>query len=295
MKIFFIGLGKMGAPMASNLINQGYNVKIFDINKALYKKFKSKKVQLAHSINELVEGYDIVFSMVPDGNALKKIILNKKNKIYNNKKNSSTWIDCSSIDYQTTVSVFKILKRNNVSFLDAPVSGGVTGAKNASLSIMVGGELQTFKKVKKVLSCLGTNISYLGSSGSGQIVKACNNMMLGINMIGISEAFTMAKAFGIKEKEFFNICSVSTSSSWAMLNHIPIKGLVKNSAANNNFKPGYAAKLINKDLKISQAMANKIGINVSLGKKASSLYNIFCKEGNDNLDYSAIIKTLKKK
>ena len=293
--IFFIGLGNMGKPMVNNLIKNKFKLTIFDINKNSYKSFNGKNVKIAKSINEISNGYDVIFTMIPDGKILKNIIQDIKNNLFSKKSNNLIWIDCSSVDLKTTLEISKILKNNNIHFLDAPVSGGISGASNGSLSIMVGGEKRIFIKVKKLLYCLGKNITYLGNSGAGQIVKACNNMMLGINMLGICEAFTIAKSLGIREKDFFKICSVSSSSSWAMLNHLPIKGLVKHSAANKNFKAGYASKLINKDLKIALALAKESDVNITLGKNASKTYDKFCKGKNKNLDYSAIIKTIKKK
>ena len=293
--IFFIGLGNMGKPMVNNLIKNNFQLTIFDINKNSYNSFKDKNVKIAKSTNEISNRYDVIFTMIPDGKVLKNIVKDKNNNIFSKKTNNLIWIDCSSIDLKTTLEISNILKNNNIHFLDSPVSGGVSGAINGSLSIMVGGEKKTFMKVKKLFYCIGKNVSYLGSSGAGQIVKACNNMMLGINMLGICEAFTMAKSLGVSERDFFKICSVSSSSSWAMLNHLPIEGLVKNSAANKNFKAGYAAKLISKDLKIALALAKEAGVNITLGKNASKKYDTFCKGKNQDLDYSAIIKTVKKK
>ena len=293
-KIFFIGLGKMGTPMSKNLIKEKYSVTIFDVNSKAYNNFKTNKVKLANSIYDIKDEYDVIMSMLPDGKTLTNIIFRDNKKLLNFIKKNTIWIDCSSIDYQATLKIYNTFKQQNIYFLDAPVSGGVTGAASGNLSIMVGGDKNIFYKSKKILECIGQNIYYMGSSGSGQIVKACNNMMLGINMLGISEAFTMAKKFGIAEKDFFKICSVSTSSSWAMLNHLPVKGIVKNSAANKNFKGGYAVKLMNKDLQISQAMAKKINLNTPLGKNAAKIYSSFSKKNNQNLDYASVIKALKK-
>jgi len=151
-----------------------------------------------------------------------------------------------------------------------------------------------FNKSKKIFSCLGKNVLHIGPSGAGQIVKACNNMMLGINMIGVCEAFLLANKFKINTKKFYEICSKSTGSSWAMLNHLPIKGIVESSAANNKFKPGYAARLILKDLKISNEMAKSVKLKASMGNKAHELYKKFCNADKNNLDYAAIIKLISK-
>ena len=291
--ISFIGLGNMGNPMATNLITKNYNLKIYDINPILYKPFKKTNALVANTLDKLTEDSNVFITMLPDGKALYKLILGK-NGLINSIKNNSIFIDCSSSDYDATIEVSKALNKKNIKFLDAPVSGGVSGAKNGSLTIMVGGNKNAFNKSKKILKCLGNNIIHIGDSGSGQIVKACNNMMLGINMIGVCEAFLLANKFGIDKKKFYDICVTSTSSSWAMQNHLPVAGIVKNSAANNKFKPGYAAKLILKDLKISQEMAKSAKLNTTMGKKALELYKIFCNQDKNNLDYTAIIKILNK-
>lgn len=291
--ISFIGLGNMGRPMALNLIKKNYNLKIYDINSILYKPFKKTNALVANTMDKLTEDSNVFVTMLPDGKALYNLILGK-NGLINSIKKNSIFIDCSSSDYGVTIEVSKALNKKNVKFLDAPVSGGVSGAKNGSLTIMVGGNKNAFNKSKKILKCFGNNIIHIGNSGSGQIVKACNNMMLGINMIGLCEAFLLANKFGIDQKKFYDICVTSTSSSWAMQNHLPVAGIVKTSAANNKFKPGYAAKLILKDLKISQEMAKKAKLNTTMGKKALELYKIFCNQDKNNLDYAAIIKILNK-
>ena len=291
--ISFIGLGAMGVPMALNLIKKKYNLYLYDINKKNYKFFKNYESKIAFNYNDLTKNANIFISMLPDGKALSNLVLGKNGIIHLIKKNS-IFIDCSSVDYQTTLNVSKAFKKKGIKFLDARVSGGVSGAKNASLTIMVGGTKETFNHAKKVLNTLGENVIHIGKNGSGQIVKACNNMMLGINMVGVCEAFLLAKKYNIDLKKFYDIASKSSGSSWAMNTHLPIEGIVKSSAANNNFKPGYAAKLILKDLQIAQDMAKHVNIKTSLGSKALKLYKKFCNLDKHNLDYSAIIKILSK-
>ena len=289
--ISFIGLGKMGKPMALNLLKRKFNLTIYDLNLKHYDNFKKHNVKLASGIVQLTEKNSVFITMLPDGKALQKLVLGK-NGLINSIKKNSVFIDCSSVDYSTTVRVSKALNNVGVKFLDAPVSGGVVGAENASLTIMVGGNINGYRKVKKILTSMGKKVIHVGNSGAGQIVKACNNMMLGINMIGVCEAFLLAKKFGINQKKFFEIASISSGSSCAMLNHLPFKGIINSTAANNKFNPGYAAKLILKDLNISQEMSKKVNFNTILGKKALELYKIFCNKDKKNLDYAAIIKIL---
>ena len=170
---------------------------------------------------------------------------------------------------------FQMLLQKKNKIYRCSVSGGVSG-QTPTLTIMVGGK-KTYNGAKEILN-FGKNIIYVGKSGTGQIVKACNNMMLGINMIGVCEAFLLAKKYKIDLKKFYDITSKSSGSSWAMNTHLPIKGIVNSSAANNNFKPGYAAKLILKDLSIAKQMAKKISLNIFMGNKAHNLYNSFCKK-----------------
>ena len=292
-KISFIGLGNMGKPMAFNLLKKKFDIKIYDINRSLYKPFKNTNAKIAASNEELSTDERIFISMVPDGKALREFVLGQ-NGIINFIKKKSIFIDCSSVDYESTIKISEELNKIGVSFLDAPVSGGISGAKNASLTIMVGGKKAAFNKAINIFKALGENIIYVGKSGTGQIVKACNNMMLGINMIGVCEAFTLAKKYKIDLKKFYDITSKSSGSSWAMNAHLPIAGIVKSSAANNSFKPGYAAKLILKDLQISQEMAKRVKFKTSMGLNAFKLYKIFCKLDKKNLDYAGIIKILEK-
>ncbi len=292
-KISFIGLGNMGNPMVFNLLKKKYDLKIYDINESLYKPFKKTNATITNLQEELSKDIRVFITMLPDGKALKEFVLGK-NGVINFIEKKSIFIDCSSVDYETTIKISKELKKKGVNFLDAPVSGGVSGAKNATLTIMVGGSRASFNKSLNILRTLGKNIFYVGKSGTGQIVKACNNMMLGINMIGVCEAFLLAKKYKIDLKKFYDITSKSSSSSWAMNTHLPIAGIIESSAANNNFKPGYAAKLILKDLLISQEMAKRVKIKTLMGLNALKLYKIFCKLDKKNLDYAAIIKVLEK-
>ena len=290
-QISFIGIGNMGTPMALNLIRKKHKLNIYDLNSKLFKPFLKTNAKIVSDLSDLSKDSNFFITMLPDGKALQNLIFNS-NGILNKIKKNDILIDCSSIDYDTTIKVSKALSKKGAQLLDAPVSGGVSGAEKATLTIMVGGKKQVFNKAKFILDCLGKNIIYVGNSGSGQIVKACNNMMLGINMIGVCEAFSLANKYGIKNTTFFEICSKSSSSSWAMLNHLPVKRIVDSAAANNNYRPGYAAKLILKDLNIAQGMAKNVSFLASMGKKAQILYKNFCKSGKENLDYSAIIKYL---
>ena len=177
--------------------------------------------------------------------------------------------------------------------LDAPVSGGVGGAEAGTLTFMVGGSDQAFARAKPLLEVMGKNVIHAGGSGNGQAAKVCNNMILGISMIALSEAFTLAEALGLGHRKLFEISSKASGSCWAMLNHLPVPGIVETSAANRDYKPGFSAAMMQKDLKLSQAAADQAGVATPLGAEAAALYTLFVNGGNEGLDYSAIVKLIK--
>ena len=179
--------------------------------------------------------------------------------------------------------------------LDAPVSGGVSGAEAGSLTFMVGGEKIALEKVMPVLEVMGKNIVHAGGSGSGQAAKACNNMLLGISMIGISESFTLADRLGLDPKVLFDIMSSATGDCWALRNHLPIAGIVETSAANRSFSPGFAVAMMAKDLRLAEAAAKSVDLQADLGILASKMYTEFEKGGSGHLDYSAIINLIQRK
>ena len=178
-------------------------------------------------------------------------------------------------------------------FLDAPVSGGVAGAENAALTFMCGGTPEAFARAEPILQKMGRNIIHAGGAGNGQAAKVCNNMILGISMLGISEAFALAEKLGLDAKALFDISSKSSGSCWAMLNHLPVPGIVETAAANRDYKPGFAAAMMLKDLRLSQEAANQAGAATPLGAEAAALYGMFVAAGNGELDYSAIIRMVR--
>ncbi len=290
-KIAFIGLGNMGNPMVKNLLKAGLDLRVYDKEKNIEKDLNGLTLYLADSITDVCKGVNLVITMLPNGDIVNDVLFGK-NGVVENVKEGTTFIDCSTIDYKTTVNITQKLKSVGNFYLDAPVSGGVSGAVNASLTFMVGGDKQVYKDNLSVFKIMGKKIFHVGSNGSGQVIKACNNMILGINMIALAESFSLADKLGIDSKMLFDVSSCSTGSSWAMLNHLPIKDIVENSAANNDFKGGYSAALINKDLKIAKAALDSVNLKSPLANKASEIYEEFCLSENKNLDYSAIIKLI---
>ncbi len=202
------------------------------------------------------------------------------------------FIDCSTIDVETARNVHSAAAEGGFAMLDAPVSGGVAGAEAGSLTFMVGGAEDAFARAEPVLADMGKKIVHAGPAGNGQAAKICNNMILGITMIGIAEAFTLANKLGLDAQNLFDIASQASGSCWAMLNHLPVPGIVETSAANRDFKPGFAAAMMHKDLKLAEAAAAAAGASTPLGGHAAALYTQFVDAGNGGLDYSGIIKLI---
>ncbi len=199
-------------------------------------------------------------------------------------------IDCSTIDVDSARAVANAASEKGLQMLDAPVSGGVAGAENAALTFMVGGDAEAFDCGKAILECMGKAVIHAGPAGNGQVAKACNNMLLGISMAGLAEAFTLAERQGLDPQTLFDISSKASGMSWAMLNHLPVPDIVETSAANRNWKPGFAAGMMLKDLRLAQDAAAKGEVSTPMGALACALYQMFVNGGNGDLDYSAIIK-----
>ena len=202
-------------------------------------------------------------------------------------------IDSSTIDVASARELHEAAGAAGLQMLDAPVSGGIVGAEAGSLTFMVGGEDAAFARARPLLEAMGKNIIHAGAAGTGQAAKVCNNMILGISMIALSEAFTLADALGLGHRKLFEISSKSSGSCWAMLNHLPVPGIIETSAADRDYKPGFSAAMMHKDLKLSQAAADQAGAATPLGAEAAALYTLFINSGGGELDYSAIIKLIK--
>jgi len=203
------------------------------------------------------------------------------------------FIDSSTIDVGSARAVHEAAEAAGQVFLDAPVSGGVAGAANAALTFMCGGTPEAFGRAEPVLAQMGKAVIHAGGAGNGQAAKVCNNMILGISMLGISEAFALAEKLGLDHKALFDISSKSSGSCWAMLNHLPVPGIVETAAANRDYKPGFAAAMMLKDLRLAQEAANQAGAATPLGAEAAALYGMFVAAGNGELDYSAIIRMVR--
>ena len=291
-KIAFIGVGNMGNPMAENLHKSGKKITVFDVSKEMMERAEKKGLNTSESIETLInEEVSIVITMLPEGKHSKEIYLGD-NGIINKVSKDCLLIDCSTIDIETSKEIGNAADNQNIMMIDAPVSGGVMGAQKATLNIMVGGSKEAFDKALPVLKILGKNIYHAGEIGSGNGAKICNNMALGIAMIAASESLMLAKRLNIDIKKVHEIMKNASGNSWPISVYPPLPGLIEGTPSNNNYRPGFSAGMMNKDLKLAYECAKSVNAETPLGKMALEIYDQFCKEGNDTKDFSAISKVI---
>ncbi|WP_300303533.1 3-hydroxyisobutyrate dehydrogenase [Ferrovibrio sp.] len=290
--IGFIGVGNMGGPMARNLLKAGHKVKAFDLMPELVQNVVGAGGTKAGSAQEAAQDVDVVISMLPAGKHVLSVYTGDKG-ILAVAKPGTLFIDSSTIDVKSAREAIAAAEAKGMLMVDAPVSGGVAGAENAALTFMVGGSDAAFAKARPVLEAMGKKIVHAGGAGNGQVAKICNNMVLGISMIAVSEAFVMAEKLGLSAQAMFDIVSSSSGSCWALVNHCPVPGPVPTSAANRDYKPGFAAELMLKDLKLSQEAARSAGAQTPLGAEATALFSEYVQGGNGPSDYSGIIRMIR--
>jgi len=292
--IAFIGVGNMGNPMAENLVKAGKKVKVFDISKKMIEKAKEKNFDVVENLDDLITSeVTTVITMLPEGKQSKEVYLGK-NGIINKVSNNCLLIDCSTIDIKTSIEIGKQATEKEVKMIDAPVSGGVMGAQKATLNIMVGGTKEAFNLALPLLKIMGKNIFHAGDLGSGNGAKICNNMSLGITMIAASESLMLAKRLNIDIKKVHEIMKNASGNSWPISVYPPLPGLIDGTPSNNNYRPGFSAGMMNKDLKLANECAKQVNASTPLGAMALDIYNKFCEEGNDAKDFSAISKVIGK-
>ena len=289
--IAFIGLGNMGAPMCENLVKTKYNVFAYDLNQKPVKKLAKLGATPCKSLREL-EGCDVYITMLQNGAQVKHVCIENEHALMHIAAKRALFIDCSSIDVDTAREIHEYAKEKKLKSLDAPVSGGISGAKAGSLTIMVGGKPSIFKKAMPILEVIGEKIIHTGREGTGQAAKICNNMILGVSMIAISEAYALADKLKLSKKKLFEISSNASGQCWAMTNYSPVPGLVKNVPSNNKYKPGFSAQMMLKDLLLSQDASTSVNQKTELGKYATTLYQYFVEQGFGDFDFSAIIKMI---
>ncbi|MBU6156735.1 MAG: 3-hydroxyisobutyrate dehydrogenase [Alphaproteobacteria bacterium] len=292
MKIGFIGLGNMGGPMAANLAKAGHDVTAFDMSAAALDKAAAAGITRATTAAGAAAGSQAVVTMLPAGQHVRSVYLGDTG-ILAGAAPGTLFIDSSTIDVATAREVHAAAGERRVSFLDAPVSGGVGGAAAGTLTFMVGGEEAAFERARPLLEKMGKNIFHAGGAGTGQAAKICNNMLLAISMIGTCEAFVLAEKLGLSHETLFRISSTASGQCWSLTSYCPVPGPVPASPANRDYQAGFTAAMMLKDLKLSQNAAQASGAATPLGAQATALYTMFEAAGAGTKDFSGIIQMLR--
>jgi 3-hydroxyisobutyrate dehydrogenase len=290
-KIAFVGLGNMGGPMAANLVKAGHDVRGFDLSDASVKAAAETGVKASGALAEAVSDAECVITMLPKGQHVIAVWTDLATLI----PEGTLIIDCSTVDVESARKAHELADVMNCISLDAPVSGGTGGAAAGTLTFMVGGSQEAFALGLPILEAMGKKIVHCGGAGAGQAAKICNNMILGISMIGVCEAFGLAEKLGLSHQALFDVASTSSGQCWSLTTYCPVPGPVPTSPANNDYKPGFAAALMLKDLTLSQEAAKQSGAATPLGAHAADLYAEFEKVGHGADDFSAIINMLRAK
>lgn len=289
MKIAFIGLGNMGGGMAPNLVRAGHAVRAFDLSEAALAHAREGGCATVGSIAEAVDGAEAVVSMLPNGAIVKDVYANH---VIGRAPEEAILIDCSTIDVATAREVEKLAAEAGYEMVDAPVSGGIAAAAAGTLTFMVGGSELATIRARAVLKAMGKAVIHAGGAGAGQAAKICNNMMLGVHMIGTCEGFAMAQRLGLDPQVFYDIVSVSSGQSWSVTSYCPVPGVGPTSPADNDYRGGFATALMLKDLRLAMEAAATAGMDPQMGRVAKDLYEAFAAAGNGALDFSAIIETV---
>ncbi|MFC6687700.1 3-hydroxyisobutyrate dehydrogenase [Jhaorihella thermophila] len=287
MKIGFIGLGNMGAPMAANLAKAGHEVVGFDTAEV-----SVEGVKMAPSAADAARGAEVVITMLPNGEILRRVA----EEIIPAMAKGAVFVDCSTVDVDSARAVAEQAERAGILAMDAPVSGGVGGATAGTLTFMAGGPEEAFEKVKPLFDIMGQKAVHCGGSGAGQAAKICNNMILGVTMIATCEAFALADKLGLDRQKMFDVVSTSSGYSWSMNAYCPAPGVGPQSPADNGYKPGFAADLMLKDLRLSQQAAESADADTPMGQRAMELYAQFVEqEGGSGMDFSAMLPRFEKR
>ncbi|MDG6077905.1 3-hydroxyisobutyrate dehydrogenase [Erythrobacter litoralis] len=288
MKIAFIGLGNMGGGMAANLTKAGHEVNAFDLSEDALAAAKDKGCTTFTDAREAVQGADAIVSMLPNGEIVKTVYIDS---VIGHAPQGAVLIDCSTIDVATAKEVAAAADGAGYAMVDAPVSGGIAAANGGTLTFMIGGSDEAFKRAEPVLQDMGKAVIHAGDAGAGQTAKICNNMLLAISMIGTAEAMKMAQKLGLDPQKFYEISSQSSGYCWSLNAYTPMPGVGVDSPADNDYQGGFATALMLKDLRLAMAAADEADAAVPLGARAASLYEDFSGAGNGGLDFSAIIQT----
>jgi 3-hydroxyisobutyrate dehydrogenase len=289
MRIAFIGLGNMGGPMAGNMVKAGHEVRGFDLSEGARDASSTRGVTPFDDLIGALTGADAVITMLPNGALVKKVW----GQIADTVAPGTLLIDSSTIDVDSAIAAHQMLTNKGCLTLDAPVSGGTGGAEAGTLTFMVGGADAALAKGTPLLEPMAGRVVPCGGQGAGQAAKICNNMLLGISMIGAAEAFALGEKLGLEHQALFDVLSTSSGQCWSVNTYCPVPGPVPTSPANNSYKPGFTAALMLKDLRLAQEAALSRGAQIPLGAEAAQIYGLFESLGNGGTDFSGIINFLR--
>ena len=283
--VAFLGLGNMGGPMAANLVKAGYQVHGFDLGTLARDQARTAGITVTASAAEAATGAEVVITMLPGGSQ----VLTVWGEITPQVAPGALLVDCSTIDVDSARKAHALALTHECLPLDAPVSGGTVGAAGATLTFMCGGSPEAFARAQPLLALMGRKSVHCGTAGAGQAAKICNNMILGISMIGVCEAFALAEKLGLSHQALFDVASTSSGQCWSLTTYCPVPGPVPTSPANNDYRPGFSAGLMLKDLRLAQEAGARSGAATPLGAAAAQLYSLFVSAGGADTDFSGII------
>ena len=289
--IAFIGVGNMGNPMADQLVKAGKEVKVYDVSPEVIQKAREANLNVVDTLDEVLKDANFVISMLPEGKHVKSLYFGEKGIIDKISKEALI-IDCSTIDIETSLMLGKEAKSRGIKMIDAPVTGGVMGARIGKLNFLVGGEDDAVNLAKPLFDIMGQKILHAGPQGSGVGVKICNNMSLGISMIAASEALMLAKRLKMDLKKVHEIMKNASGNNWALSTYTPIPNLTDGVPSNNKYRPGFSAAMMTKDLKLANNAAKSVDASTPLGKAALEIFSKFCDDGDGETDYSGISKKI---
>eukprot|EP01129_Flabellula_baltica_P000389 TRINITY_DN10410_c0_g1_i1.p1 TRINITY_DN10410_c0_g1~~TRINITY_DN10410_c0_g1_i1.p1 ORF type:complete len:335 (-),score=85.93 TRINITY_DN10410_c0_g1_i1:22-1026(-) len=291
----FIGLGQMGYRMAQNIVKSGRSIVVYDVSQETAQKFKDEvegNVTIASSPKEVAEQGDVVVTVLPSSPHVQEVYLNGEGNLMSGAKKDQLFIDASTIDPVVSAQVHNDVSGHGCKLLDAPISGGINGARDGTLTFMVGGAEESFNTAKPLLEAMGKNIVHCGKGGNGQVAKVCNNLILGITMVGVSEAMNLGVKLGINPEILAQIVNTSSGRCWSSDTYNPVPGIHPNVPASNNYQGGFQVNLMHKDLGLALSAAQQIKEPLPLGANAYELYTLLASKGYGKLDFSSVYKFL---
>ena len=289
-RIGFAGVGNMGGPMAGNLVAAGHELVVFDVSDECLERAVGLGARAARSAAEAADGAEAFVSMLPAGEQVRAVY---DDALLEAAAEGALLIDCSTIDVETSRAVHALGAERGFATLDAPVSGGVAGAAAGTLTFMVGGARDAFERAAPLLDAMGAKAVHCGGPGSGQAVKACNNMMLGTQMAVVAEAFALAERLGLDARTLYEVSSRASGQCWALTSYCPVPGLVESAPSNDGYRPGFATAMMVKDMGLALEAAERTGARVDVARRAAALYAERVEAGGGGADFSAIIETVR--